>query len=85
MAARDASLAAHRDALLLREFVFVPPSAYAELAAFERPALAANYFELPAPDTSPLSIGRARSNGSTRGPCAARRTEAGVDRRDAAT
>jgi ABC-type phosphate/phosphonate transport system substrate-binding protein len=53
-AIRDPGLAEVRRALLLRDFVFLPPAAYAELEAFEEPALAAGYFELPAPERSPL-------------------------------
>lgn len=51
----DPALAAHRRALLLHDVVFLPPGSYAELEAFEEPALAAGYFELPAPVRSPLA------------------------------
>lgn len=51
----DPDLAAARKALLLDAFVFLPPASYAELEAFEEPALEAGYFELPAPVRSPLS------------------------------
>jgi ABC-type phosphate/phosphonate transport system substrate-binding protein len=53
-ALHDPELASHRRALLLDHFVFLPPSSYGELEAFEEPALAAGYFELPAPRRSPL-------------------------------
>lgn len=53
-ALHDEALADHRATLLLRDFVFLPPAAYAELEAFEEPALAADYYELPAPARSPL-------------------------------
>jgi ABC-type phosphate/phosphonate transport system substrate-binding protein len=54
-AAVDPALAHAREALLLRHFVVLPPSAYSELEAFEEPALAAGYHELPAPRRSPLA------------------------------
>jgi ABC-type phosphate/phosphonate transport system substrate-binding protein len=54
-AARDPKLATARRALLLDAFAFLPPASYAELEAFEEPALEAGYFELPAPARSPLS------------------------------
>lgn len=70
-AARDPALAGHRRALLLEDFVFLPATSYAELEAFEEPALAAGYFELPAPSRSPL----ARADGlASRGTCLGRRT-----------
>lgn len=58
-AAHDPELAGPRRALLLDGFVFLPPASYAELEAFEEPALAAGYFELPAPRRSPLHVARA--------------------------
>lgn len=54
-AARDPELASCRAALCLDGFQVLPDGAYADLAQFERPALAADYFELPAPVASPLS------------------------------
>ena len=53
-AMQDPGLADQRRALLLHDFVNLPPASYAELEAFEEPALAAAYFELPAPERSPL-------------------------------
>jgi len=53
-ASHDPELAEHRQALLLDGFVFLPPASYGELEAFEEPALAAGYLELPAPRRSPL-------------------------------
>ncbi len=61
----DPELAAARQALLLRDFVFLPGACYEELAAFEEPALAAGWFELPAPARSPLARGEAVSRGDT--------------------
>lgn len=72
-ALHDNALDGHRRTLLLRDFVFLPQTAYAELEAFEEPALAANYFELPAPVRSPL--GRSREATERRGGCADRRAE----------
>ena len=72
-AMHDPELAAARHVLLLRDFVFLPPLAYAELEAFEEPALAAGYFELPAPARSPLAAG-ARSSTATRSACSGRRS-----------
>jgi ABC-type phosphate/phosphonate transport system substrate-binding protein len=61
----DPALERQRRALLLRDFVSLPGSAYAELEAFEEPALAADYFELPAPMRSPLCrLGAGRERGS---------------------
>jgi len=85
LAVRDAELAPCREALLLRDFVFVPAKAYEELAAFERPALAANYFELPAPERSPLNAGRATGRNPARSACGSRRNDGPVARRDAAS
>ncbi|MFY9340889.1 MAG: PhnD/SsuA/transferrin family substrate-binding protein, partial [Planctomycetota bacterium] len=53
LAFADPRLAPVRRALLLRDIVFLPAPSYAELEAFEEPALAAGYFELPAPRRSP--------------------------------
>jgi ABC-type phosphate/phosphonate transport system substrate-binding protein len=53
-AVTDPGLAAVRHALLLRDFLFLPATCYAELATFEEPAADAGWFELPAPATSPL-------------------------------
>lgn len=63
----DPELAACRQALLLRDCVFLPAACYEELVQFEEPALAAAYFELPAPQRSPLCRLAA---GSARGSCA---------------
>ncbi|MBL9079788.1 MAG: PhnD/SsuA/transferrin family substrate-binding protein [Planctomycetes bacterium] len=65
-AAGDPALAAPRAALCLEGFTVLPDDAYRDLAQFERPALAAAYFELPAPDASPLSraCGRGRGGGA---------------------
>jgi hypothetical protein len=72
---RDPELAAARHALLLHDVVFLPASCYAELEAFEEPAVARGYFEMPAPGRSPLvncearvarpsaCLGRSRANG----------------------
>jgi ABC-type phosphate/phosphonate transport system substrate-binding protein len=54
-AAQDPRLVECRAALLIDGFEVLPDGAYRSLAAFEQPALAARYFELPAPATSPLS------------------------------
>jgi ABC-type phosphate/phosphonate transport system substrate-binding protein len=67
----DPALAACRRLLLLDDFVFLPASSYAELEAFEEPALAAGYFELPAPARSPLA--RAPAAAAVRGTCGGRR------------
>ena len=87
MAVRDPDLARCRAALLLRDFVFVPATAYTELAAFESPAITANYFELPAPARSPLStrVAAGCTDTTSRSACSGRRAEATVDRRDAVT
>jgi ABC-type phosphate/phosphonate transport system substrate-binding protein len=66
-AARDPKLATARRALLLDAFAFLPPGSYAELEAFEEPALEAGYFELPAPARSPLT--RLREPGRERRSC----------------
>lgn len=68
-ALRDPALAAHRSALLLDDFVLLPPGGYRELAAFEAPALHAGYFELPAPVASPLHR-RGSAPRAERGSCA---------------
>jgi ABC-type phosphate/phosphonate transport system substrate-binding protein len=63
-AAADPRLHDCRAALRIERLEFPPASAYAELRAFEAPALQAGYFELPAPRRSPLSRdsgGHARS------------------------
>lgn len=61
----DPALEPHRRALLLRDVVCLPAGAYAELEAFEEPALAAGYFELPAPARSPLCrLAAARERGA---------------------
>ncbi len=70
-ALHDVELAACRDALLLRGFSLLPAATYAELEGFEEPALAAGYFELPAPRRSPLHRGGGARE--PRGSCAARR------------
>lgn len=54
-AAQDRELADCRAALCIDGFEVLPENAYRDLAEFERPALAARYFELPAPAASPLS------------------------------
>jgi len=54
-AVRDPNLAACRAALHLVDFELVPAHAYGELAAFETTALQRGYFELPAPQRSPLT------------------------------
>lgn len=71
-AIRDPALATARDALLLRDFVLLPAASYAELEAFEEPALAAGYFELPAPARSPL--GRLGASRDARGTCGGSRS-----------
>jgi ABC-type phosphate/phosphonate transport system substrate-binding protein len=72
-AAHDPELAACRDALLLRGFTFLPPACYAELEAFEDPAVAAGYFELPSPHRSPLYRGGAAAGARERRSCGAPR------------
>lgn len=54
-AARDPDLAPCRAALCLDGFEVLPDGAYGDLAQFERAALLAGYFELPAPESSPLT------------------------------
>lgn len=56
-AAADPELAEARAALCLDGFTVLPDDAYADLSRFEAPALAAGYYELPAPASSPLSRG----------------------------
>ncbi len=63
-AVHDPALAAVREALLLRDFVFLPAACYSELEAFEEPALAAGYRELPAPARSPLGNGPVAARGA---------------------
>lgn len=63
----DPGLLACRTALLLHDFVILPAACYGELEAFEEPALAAGYFELPAPARSPLAR---RTSPGARGSCA---------------
>lgn len=58
-AAGDPGLAEARQALSLAGLTVLPDDAYADLARFEAPALAARYYELPAPASSPLSRGGA--------------------------
>lgn len=67
----DPALASVRRALLLDDFVCLPAASYAELEAFEEPALAAGYFELPAPARSPLA--RPAAAVAARGTCGGRR------------
>jgi ABC-type phosphate/phosphonate transport system substrate-binding protein len=69
-AMHDPGLADQRRALLLHDFVCLPPASYAELEAFEEPALAAGYYELPAPSSSPL--GRRGASSGERGTCGGR-------------
>jgi ABC-type phosphate/phosphonate transport system substrate-binding protein len=54
-ALRDPQLAACRAALHIIDFALLPAVAYRELAAFETAALQGGYFELPAPQRSPLT------------------------------
>jgi hypothetical protein len=54
-ALRDPQLAACRAALHIVDFALLPAVAYRELAAFETAALQGGYFELPAPQRSPLT------------------------------
>lgn len=54
-ACRDPGLADCREALGIEGFEVLPDDAYRDLQRFERPALDACYFELPAPAASPLS------------------------------
>jgi ABC-type phosphate/phosphonate transport system substrate-binding protein len=80
-ALHDPELAACRATLLLRDLEFLPPASYEELAAFEAPALAAGYFELPAPHRSPLGCSGAarRRSKSVRGSCASAWRQAGPE------
>lgn len=55
-AVQDPALQTAREALLLRDFAFYPSTAYDELQDFEQDAIAAGYYELPAPARSPLGI-----------------------------
>lgn len=77
-ALHDPLLAAARAALLLQDFVCLPAASYAELEDFEEPALAAGYYELPAPMRSPLA--RARGAITPRGACGGRPAEIPAER-----
>lgn len=54
-AVKDPELQQVRDALLLGDFVRLPPESYSELAEFEQAAIEVGYRELPAPLRSPLT------------------------------
>jgi len=57
----DPDLVAARSALLLEGVDFLEERAYGALVDFEAPALANAYFELPAPNQSPLTTFRLRA------------------------
>jgi len=50
----DPTMTPARSALCVGGVDLLPPDAYSSLAAFEAPALAHGYFELPAPNLSPV-------------------------------
>lgn len=63
LAAADPELADCRRRLCITGFVPCAVEDYDELRTFEAPALAASWFELPAPATSPLSAGGLSARG----------------------